>query len=162
MKNPGFHSKSFKEGIEILMDEIELAVRWQRPSILLAIHPTRAEQPKAQRALAKGIQFLEHKVVPVKASPLSPDAITTMCKTPGHEQIVFFVSGLGKASEPSNRRIFSALNMKRERLVEFSIRAVFWLTEAEAAEMPHYSPDFWAFRHRVVEFAPSRKKNNSS
>lgn len=162
MTRPGFHSKSFKEGVEILADEIELAVRWQRPSILLAIHAAKSEQPKAQRALGKAIQQLDQKVMAVRATPAAPDLITAMCKFNGREQAVFFASGLGKASDPANRRIFNALNMKRERLVEFGIRVVFWLTESEAAEMPYYAPDFWAFRHRVVEFASSRRKTASS
>jgi tetratricopeptide (TPR) repeat protein len=36
--------------------------------------------------------------------------------------------------------------------VEDKVRAVFWLTEREAAELPRRAPDFWAFRHWVVEF----------
>jgi tetratricopeptide (TPR) repeat protein len=40
--------------------------------------------------------------------------------------------------------------------VERAIKAVFWLTVNEAANIPRFAPDFWAFRHRVVEFISQR------
>ena len=30
---------------------------------------------------------------------------------------------------------------------------MFWLTLSEASNLPKFAPDFWAFRHRVIEFA---------
>jgi tetratricopeptide (TPR) repeat protein len=42
--------------------------------------------------------------------------------------------------------------VRREYLVEDKVRAVFWLTEREAADLPRRAPDFWAFRHWVGEF----------
>jgi hypothetical protein len=78
--------------------------------------------------------------------------IKAMCSMPNRGQVVFFVSGIGSANESLSRKAYSALNMHRELLVEHQIRVVFWLTKSEAASLPHYAPDFWAFRHRVVEF----------
>lgn len=36
--------------------------------------------------------------------------------------------------------------------MDHQLRTVFWLTEKEAFYLPRYAPDFWAFRHRTVEF----------
>ncbi|MCJ7435298.1 MAG: tetratricopeptide repeat protein, partial [Anaerolineales bacterium] len=55
---------------------------------------------------------------------------------------------------------YQALNLYRETLVEKRIRVVFWLTEKEASNLPRFAPDFWAFRHRVIEFASSRASKN--
>ena len=35
--------------------------------------------------------------------------------------------------------------------MEEKIRAVFWLTAVESRGLPRFAPDFWAFRHRVIE-----------
>jgi hypothetical protein len=69
---------------------------------------------------------------------------------------VFFVTGIGRNDEPERRDIYRALNFHREMLVENRVILVLWLAAAEAAELPYLAPDFWAFRHRVVEFAPDR------
>jgi len=156
MANKGFHSKSFKEGIEILMDEIALALQWQRPSILLAVHASKSEQTKAQQALEKKILKLNKKVKSIKAASKTPDVISTMCTTRNHSELVFFISEIENAKGLVNGNIYNALNLHREMLVEQHIRVVFWLTELEAEKLPHRAPDFWAFRHRVVEFAPIR------
>jgi predicted Zn-dependent protease len=51
--------------------------------------------------------------------------------------------------------------MHREYLIEGNIRAIFWLTKNELKQLTRFSPDFWAFRHKVVEFfdLPSIRKN---
>lgn len=148
-----FYSKSFKNGLDILKDEIQLAFQWQRPSILLAVHNSILSQVKAQHALELEIIKSNKKVERVKADSKSPDVISTICHTSNRQEIVFFVSELGNVEDPLVLEIFHALNMHRELLVEQQIRVVFWLTKLEAANLPHYAPDFWAFRHRVVEFS---------
>jgi tetratricopeptide (TPR) repeat protein len=42
--------------------------------------------------------------------------------------------------------------MRREYFVDYTIRAIIWLTKGEAIELSRHAPDFWAFRHRVVDF----------
>lgn len=147
-----FHSRSFKEGLDILKDEIQLAFQWRRPSILLAVHNSKPSQIKAQEALELEITKINKLVVRIKADSKSTDLISTMCRTSNNHGIVFFVSELGRAEDVDAQKVFRALNMHRELLVEQQIRVVFWLTKLEAASLPHYAPDFWAFRHRVVEF----------
>jgi tetratricopeptide (TPR) repeat protein len=40
--------------------------------------------------------------------------------------------------------------------MEHRFRTIFWLTENESRNLPQFAPDFWAFRHRVIEFALDR------
>jgi len=147
-----FHSRSFKEGLEILKDEIQFAFQWHRPSILLAVHKSKTSQIKAQQALEFEITKINKNVVRIKADSRSTDVISTMCRTTNNHHFVFFVSDLGRAEDVDTQKVFRALNMHRELLVEQQIRVIFWLTKLEAASLPRYAPDFWAFRHRVVEF----------
>ncbi len=153
---PGFHSKAFGEGLEILKDEIQLAFQWQRPSILLAVHNSKQEQPKAQQSLEKELLKMNKRVEWIKATEQTLDVIIEICKAPNRDEIVFFVSELGNADNPTSTTIYHALNLHREILVEQHVRVVFWLIKSEASELPHHAPDFWAFRHRVVEFASRR------
>lgn len=147
------YSKSLKEGLGNLKDEIQLAFQWQRPSILLAIHNSKIGQIKAQQALEQELIKTDKRVARINADGNTLDVIRVMCKTSNKDEVVFFVSGIGNAEDAITHKVYNALNMHRELLVEQHIRVVFWLTKLEAANLPHYAPDFWAFRHRVVEFA---------
>jgi len=161
--NKGFYSKASKVGMEILKDEIQLAFKWQRPSILLAIQKSKLDLLKNQLALEQEIIKTNKVVKWLNVDKNEPDIINIMCGTPDHSGVVFFVSGIGHTNNKDNIKIYNALNLHRELLVEQNIRVVFWLTELEAAKLPYYAPDFWAFRHRVIEFAPGRgakKKEN--
>lgn len=149
---PAFHSRSFKEGLNILLDEIQLAFQWERPSILLAVHNSKTSQSKAQQALELELKKLDKIISRIKADSKYTDVISVMCRIHNHHNIVFFITGLGHTDDIITQKIFRALNMHRELLVEQQIRVVFWLTKLEAESLPHFAPDFWAFRHRVVEF----------
>jgi tetratricopeptide (TPR) repeat protein len=145
-------SKAFHECISELFDEIHSAIRWDRPSILLAIHPSVGGRRKAQKALSEKLDGLR-QVIAVQANPLS-DLFRTISLGGGTDRYVYFVEGLGEEKEN-----YRALNLHRETLVDRRIAIVFWLTEPEAVELPRFAPDFWAFRHRVIQFSPDRGSN---
>jgi tetratricopeptide (TPR) repeat protein len=159
--NRASHSKALKEGIETLKDELQLAFQWHRPSILLAVHNSKTGQLEAQKILEQEIIKTHKKVRHIKVGDQSPDVIGIMSNILNTDDTVFFVSGFESADGLFDGNVYKALNVRRELLVERLIRAVFWLTELEAANLPRLTPDFWAFRHRVVEFAPKRGKRNN-
>ena len=156
------HSKALKEGLGILTDEIELALRWNRPCILLAVYKSEAGQIKTQEILEREIIKKGGKVLHIRVENTDTDLIRMMSERNQSDHIVFFVSGLDNANRTSDGGVYRALNLKREILVEERICAVFWLNESEAATLPRLAPDFWAFRHRAVEFAPTRGTRNQS
>ncbi len=162
VQDKSLHSKAFTEGINSLYDEIQLAFQWQRPSILLAIHNTTGGQLIAQQFLEKKLQKVKQTVKRFTPQKDNPDVINVICSSQEPAKTVFFISGLENANQLSDGDVYRALNLHREHLVEKKVIAVFWLTELEASRLPRFAPDFWAFRHRVVEFAPQRGSRNPS
>ena len=156
------HSKAFREGLGILTEEIELAVQWNRPSILFAVHNSKTGRIDAQRSLERVIVRKGKRIAHISVENANPDVIRVISEIPNSEDMVFFVSGIKNADQVSDGRVYRALNIRRELLVERGIRVVFWLNESEAADLPRLAPDFWSFRHRVVEFAPKRGTKKQS
>jgi tetratricopeptide (TPR) repeat protein len=155
------YSRAFKEGLQILTEELELAQQWNRPSILLAIQDSKTGRINTQQVLEQAIIKRNKQVVHITVEAANPDVIRVMSETPNSAEMVFFVSGMEIADQASDGRVYRALNIRRELLVERSICVVFWINELEASKLARLAPDFWAFRHRAVEFAPkygSRKK----
>jgi tetratricopeptide (TPR) repeat protein len=73
---------------------------------------------------------------------------------------VYYISNIDWGGGEDGKQAYRALNLHRELLVEDEIKVVFWLTTNEAASLPRLAPDFWAFRHRVVEFISQRAPKN--
>ncbi|MBI3739204.1 MAG: tetratricopeptide repeat protein, partial [Chloroflexi bacterium] len=139
----------FTERVERLADELTLAIKWNRPSILLAVFQSGYVATNALIALEARLRELGHKIVQFAVDDKdNADIPARLSEYPNREMTVFFVSGLQFGGEAALR----ALNIRREYFVENRLRVVFWLTEKEAIAVPKYAPDFWAFRHRVVEF----------
>lgn len=140
--------ESFAERVSRLGDELKLAIEWNRPSILFAVYQSHFVMQDAQQALAVQVRALGQEVERYIVSKENADIPVILSHHPERERTVFFVQGLQFGGEPAVR----SLNLRREYFVDKSIRAVFWLTEYEATAVAHGAPDFWAFRHRSVDF----------
>lgn len=149
---PGATSSSFEDQVSTLLEEIDLAIKWDRPSILLAVFASEVINNQAQESLEKHLEWLGQKVTRIKVDKENFDLAWFLSQFDQHEKVVFFISGLRWGGGRSRTNAYQALNMRRELFVEQKIRLVIWLNRKEASDLPHHAPDFWAFRHRVVEF----------
>lgn len=156
-------SKTFQESLSLLLEELRLAIQWNRPSILLAVQSSRAGQIVAEAALEKKLKRLSQKVVHINLSKNQLDISILAAVSSSPQNIIYFFSHLNHRNrENSERKIYRSLNLYRETFIENNIRAIFWLNKNEAADLPRYAPDFWVFRHRVVEFASPRRSQMKS
>ena len=147
---------SFEENINTLLEELALASKWQRPSILLAVHKSKFGQDKAKSALEDRLKDLGQNVVHVVVDKDHSDVPHRIASMPAAPRSIFFVSNIDWGGGEDRKDAYRALNIYREIFVDNRLRLVFWLTTNEAAELARFAPDFWAFRHRVVEFIGER------
>ena len=143
---------SFDERVEILAKELELAVKWQRPCILLLVYSSEYVREDVEAALGNYLYDLGQRTVHLRIKDRKSGQIIPFLqefKNPANA--VFFIDGFrwGKSDAAG---VYSNLNLQREFFVERAIRTIFWLTEKEIVELAHAAPDFWAYRHRVIEF----------
>jgi tetratricopeptide (TPR) repeat protein len=155
------HSKSFGENIDILLDELKLAIQWDRPSILLTVHNSKHSQNKAQKVLEVSLNKIGQAVINIIVNTDSADIPKQILQTQGNKgKIVFFISNIDWGGGENGKNSYNALNLYREFFVEQKIRIIIWLTKNEEANLSRYAPDFWAFRHRVIEFASTHQPQN--
>jgi tetratricopeptide (TPR) repeat protein len=154
--------KTFDENISVLHDELSLAAKWERPSILLAIHKSKLSQEKAEKELEARLARDGHSVARIVVNPERADVAHLILATPTPDRTVFFVSNIDWGGAEDGKEAYRALNLYRELFVENRIKAVFSLTSNEATNLALHAPDFWAFRHRVVEFASARAAHKAS
>lgn len=161
MTNPSIEAtqeiESFDERIEILAKELELAIKWQRPCVLLVVYSSEYVRADVEAALENSLIDLGQEIVHLRIKNRETDDIIPFLREfKNTTNAVFLIDGLrwGHSEEPS---VYSTLNLQREFFVERQVRAVFWLTQKEIMDLARYAPDFWAYRHRVIEFVESPK-----
>jgi hypothetical protein len=141
-----------EERVSILFEEINLAIQWQRPSILFVTYDLEDVRKDVEAALKKRLSDLGQRVCHFQVNKEEFDIPTILSRQPDRDNAIFFITGLRRGGGRGGYNAYRALNMHREYFVENQLRAVFWLKRTEAVALPHHAPDFWSFRHRVIEF----------
>ena len=145
-----------EDRIDILFHELELATKWQRPSVLLAIYSSDYVRMDADIALENRLHNLGQTTYHIKVNnQVDADVSGLISELTNINNVVFFVEGLRWGAGPDDACAYRNLNKSREFFVENQVRVVFWLTENEAIDLAHFAPDYWSFRHRVIEFIDS-------
>lgn len=156
-------AEPFEDRIDILFREMELAVKWQRPSVLLVVYSSEYVHADAEAALEDRLFDLRQTVHRLKIKGQDHADLSLLISEMGDPgNIIFFVDGLRWGKGKDGLNIYRALNIQREFFIENRIRIVFWLTEKEAVDLAHYAPDYWAIRHRVIEFVESPRPEQLS
>ncbi len=143
---------SFEERINIVLDELALGIQWDRPSLIVIIYRSEHTKTRVQSMLGKSLKKSGQAVILYSVDKLHYDIPIEMINHPLHDRAVYFASGLRWGGGRGYSNAYRALNMHREYFIDGNIRAIFWLTNNEAKQLPRFAPDFWAFRHKVVEF----------
>ncbi|HVM71408.1 MAG TPA: tetratricopeptide repeat protein [Anaerolineales bacterium] len=145
-------SESFEERIDLLYEELAFAFQQQRPSILLAFYELEPVRARAERHLENRLAESGHPLLPFHVDEDHFDIPMLLSRHPERGGAAFSVTGLGRGGGEQGANAYRALNIRRELFVDYSIRVIFWLDPSEAVALSRHAPDFWAFRHRVVEF----------
>ncbi len=142
----------FEEQINLLFQELKMALRFDRPSILLAIYESEYVRADAEVALTERLRELGQMTREVFINEENYDLPLYLREQADQAKTVYFVSGVRFGGGQDGRNAYRALNIRREYFIDDHLRVVFWLTKQEAFYLPRHAPDFWAFRHRTVEF----------
>ena len=144
---------SFQDRIDILYHEIELAVRWDRPSILFAIYRSDAIRDEVNTLLKEKLNGIAQRTHFVKTNHKDQfDFLAQIPPLPELSQTVLLIDGFNWECGKEGVRVFKEFNKHREYFIDNNIRAIFWLFENEVSDFAANATECWILRHRMVEF----------
>ncbi|MCE9644561.1 MAG: tetratricopeptide repeat protein [Chloroflexi bacterium] len=150
-------TSSFDERIEILVQELELAIKWRRPCVLLVAYSSEYVRMDVETAIENHLIDLGHKTVSLKIKGENPAQIVEFVNGADETaDAVLFIDGL-RWGHGKDTSIYEILNYQKELFTEKRLRVVLWLTQNEILDLAHLAPDFWVRRHCAVEFSESPK-----
>ncbi len=143
------HVNSFGEQIEIIWEELKLAIQWNRPSLLLIVYNSDYVRADAETALKNYLIERGQKIIHIQMDE-TPDAsfISLLRKFQTAEGHIFFIHG----STPAQRDMLAKLGTHKDILTRKKIRLVIWLTAKGLADLAHNAPDIWECRQHVIDF----------
>ena len=149
-------SVSFEDRMEILMQELELAIRWHAPAILLVTYGSVYVRNDSVSMADNFLVERDQKVVWISAGDPLVNALGFWQKILEEtDNVVFFLDGFGDF--PNQRRFMNLLNQHIYLFKEKQARLVFWLTYKEASTLAYQAPELWVERQQLVELAASPK-----
>jgi tetratricopeptide (TPR) repeat protein len=153
-----------EDRVNIILDELSLGIQWERPSILLLVYRSEYIKTNVQTILAQTLRESGQLIYYYSVDKEHYDIPLELLNHPKHEKAVYFVSGVRWGGGRGYSNAYRALNMHREYLVEGNIKTIFWFTIHEGNQVARFAPDFWAFRHKVIEFPdlPAPDPNQAS
>jgi tetratricopeptide (TPR) repeat protein len=158
MNNDSLHAEhdislTFQDRINILFHEIELAVRWDRPSILFAIYKSDIIRDEVNSLLREKLNKISQETHFIKTSQGGQfDFLSYISQLPDLSKTVLLIDGFNWECGAEGVRVFKELNKNREFFIDNNIRAIFWLYENEVSDFAANATECWILRHRVVEF----------
>lgn len=153
------NSKAFQENLSTICDELYLAKQWRKASIILTTHKSTRSRDKAKKALQIKLSSFGYTTIEIEINKVEGNFIKNMLQNKNLENTVFFISHVNWGGGKDENDGYRTLNLYRETIIEQNIKTIFFLTLRETSKLPTYAPDFWAFRHRVLEFRNPRAYN---
>ncbi|MCS7011737.1 MAG: tetratricopeptide repeat protein [Anaerolineales bacterium] len=141
-----------EERLEILYRELELAIRWKRPSILFAICRSEHVRDRLMESLTRRLRQIGKTVYLIhrKGGAFPEDELSGLRFM---SNVVIFVASRSCEQEESDyRAAFAQIDRYREYFIDNSLHAIFWLCEREVRNFVLNATESWYLRHRVVDF----------
>lgn len=144
---------SFQDRIDILFHEIELAVRWDRPSILFAIYKSEIIRDEVNKLLKEKLQNISQNTYSIRTNYKNQfDFLSQISQLTDLSKNVLLIDGFNWECGAEGVGVFKEFNKHREYFIDNNIRAIFWLYENEVSDFAANATECWILRHRVVEF----------
>lgn len=142
----------WEERLDILYRELELAIRWKRPSILFAICRSEYVRDQLMERLAERLRQIGKNTYPIhiKGDSFPVEEVDSLRVM--NNVVIFVDSQLSPHDEQHARAAFAQIDRYREYFVDNSLHAVFWLCEHDVQRFVLSATDSWYLRHRVIDF----------
>ncbi|MBI3162703.1 MAG: tetratricopeptide repeat protein [Chloroflexi bacterium] len=136
----------FDERVEFLCEELQPAIQWNRPAIVLAVCDSEPACADAELAAQTVLTQRGQRVVRIEIN--APGLLPILRKFQTSEGHIFFLQG----SSPEQREILAQLSSHTDILTRKRIRLVIWIAEHALAELARSAPEIWTARQSVIEF----------
>ncbi|MEI7844939.1 MAG: tetratricopeptide repeat protein [Chloroflexota bacterium] len=162
-EKPRSQTDTIDDHLSTLIQELQLANKWKRPSILLVSYRSNLALLDSQTSLEIKLHELKQIVVHIEVTNINFDIPLYLSQLQDCDKIIFFIRGFSNGGGSQGLNAYRALNMRRELLVNHHIRAVFWMNAEETRNLTAHAIDFWSFRHRMIELLdqPNQKRINN-
>lgn len=147
---------SFEDRMEVLTQELEFAIRWQRHAILLVAYGSVYVRDDSISMLENFLIDRGQKAIWISAGDSVVNSLEFWQRILDEtNNVVFFLDGFSRIAY--KRQFLSILNHHSYMFVERKARLVFWMTYKESSALAYHAPVLWAGRQRLIELAASPK-----
>lgn len=150
-------TETVDERVEGIIKEFELSIHWKRPIILFAVYGSEYVRRDMQSELENRLFDIGQNAVPLNLSEQTTQSLSKLFETRADIDRSIFIISFGNLGPVALKKYFETLNDQSGYFFKRNVRALFWFTQSEIIGLARMAPEFWSYRHRVVEFTESPK-----
>jgi tetratricopeptide (TPR) repeat protein len=150
--------------IELLYDELRLAMQWQKPAHLMAISTQTDTQEQAMQALRTKLERDNYAVETIDTQQTEFYEFLRLAFDPqANQNKVYFIVNLTCEAHNIRDEEWQSFYAQQNALESELIRVVFWMPAQHLQTLVAQSPALWENRYRVVELenAPATQPSAS-
>ncbi|HSG46048.1 MAG TPA: tetratricopeptide repeat protein [Anaerolineales bacterium] len=149
-------SDSLDDRMKILTQELELAIRWQQPSVILVAYGSIYVRDDSISVLENYLMDMDKKIVKISASDSAVNSLEFWHRIlEDTENVVFFLEDFSNIK--TQKGFINILNHHKYLFTENNTCVICWLTNKETSTLAYQAPFFWTGRQCLVELADSPK-----
>ena len=147
-----FDPESLEAKLDNISEELALAFRWNRPSILFAIYANNSLRKLAQKKLAALLVKEGYDQVLYQVEYDVTDEFPRLIKQLSGTHSIISIDPMNSNTTISQvNRLIEILDVNKGLAIDSAAKMVIWLTQEESVLFAHLAPDLWSSRHRVIE-----------
>ena len=143
-------SETSEHALSLLMDELGLALRWQRPLLGMVVYGSEYVLQDSVSMVENFVFDHDHTVNWIYANAEGSSEVRFWFEQfKDAEDTVYFVDGMDEVEDV--KPLFTILEHYRYLFVEKNVRIVFWLTHKDVEALVLHAPRFWSSRNIFIE-----------
>ena len=114
--------ESFEDRVDTLFKELELAIQWQRPSILLVSCESKSVRADVKLSLKNRLTEIGHELVQIPVNEKRFDVPLLLSRRKDRDHSVYSIHSLALGGGKKGANAYRALNIRREYFVDYHIQ----------------------------------------
>ena len=151
------HADLFGERLEIVLSELELAIKWDRSSVFMVVTNSEYTRADAETALRNSLIERGQKITRIQLNDEMDGFIPLLRKLQDPEQQIYFIHGCG----PEQRKTLAMIGNHKDIFIRKKVRAIIWVNQSVLTDLVRNAHDLWEFTRHIVEFPDNPRAENA-
>lgn len=143
-----------QDRLDLLLDEVHLAMQWQKPAYLMAVYHSPEVKIGAMNNIARQLQDAGLAIYSIDTEKTTfNEFIRIVFEDAEPEKKIYFIENLSLQADLAENDSWRMFYCQREGFDKRLLRVIFWLSESQLVQLATEFPVYWENRYRIFDLS---------